>query len=305
MNWKSILKKSMKLVGWCLICLVVFILMLFSWFEYDSRSDLKEVRQKLDDAGAPMSADAMMPKPVSEEENAAPLYDELKAYEERHPGIAEAYERLDMLDEEYGVMGIYMFETEDKNFLEVKEVLEAPFFSEYFSIVDRMANRDIYLPELYKSWDPAMIVPEVAQLRQTSMWLLLKAALAVKEERYEEAALRLDQTLQISRHAAQSRLLISLLTSAAIRGMALQAYFADNGTYPETLDELVPEYLETVPVDLFADAPLIYRREQSGYVLYSLGPNMEDDGGRGFEDGWFDKEETADVIWADFGSVLQ
>jgi hypothetical protein len=40
-----------------------------------------------------------------------------------------------------------------------------------------------------------------------------------------------------------------------------------------------------VPKDIFAeDAPLHYKREGAGYLLYSVGPNGRDDAGRTRDD---------------------
>jgi hypothetical protein len=65
---------------------------------------------------------------------------------------------------------------------------------------------------------------------------------------------------------------------------ALAAYHRDHGRYPAELDELAPKYLEKVPDDLFSSEPLIYRLEDKGYLLYSVGPNGTDEGGRGYDD---------------------
>jgi hypothetical protein len=65
---------------------------------------------------------------------------------------------------------------------------------------------------------------------------------------------------------------------------ALAAYRSQYGRYPEKLDSLVPEYLATLPDDLFSGKPVIYRLTEDGYLLYSVGPNGEDEGGRGPED---------------------
>lgn len=66
-----------------------------------------------------------------------------------------------------------------------------------------------------------------------------------------------------------------------IVSLALHAYKLDHGNYPEALSMLVPTYVPAVPSDPFAvGAPLRYRRERSGYVLYSVGPDGEDNGGR-------------------------
>jgi membrane protease YdiL (CAAX protease family) len=65
---------------------------------------------------------------------------------------------------------------------------------------------------------------------------------------------------------------------------AIAAYRADHGSYPVTLADLAPNYVRQVPKDLFNDADLHYRREGDGYLLYSVGVNGKDDGGRGYED---------------------
>jgi hypothetical protein len=51
------------------------------------------------------------------------------------------------------------------------------------------------------------------------------------------------------------------------------------GSPPESLANLVPKYLSAVPQDPFGDGPLIYRRSNDGYLLYSVGGNRRDDGG--------------------------
>jgi hypothetical protein len=65
---------------------------------------------------------------------------------------------------------------------------------------------------------------------------------------------------------------------------ALAAYRADRGAYPADLAALVPKYLPTMPEDPFSGGPLRYKREESGFLLYSVGPNGNDDGGRTWGD---------------------
>ena len=61
---------------------------------------------------------------------------------------------------------------------------------------------------------------------------------------------------------------------------ALAAYRADHGEYPKDLAALAPKYLPAVPQDLFSGGPIRYKREDGGYVVYSVGQNGKDDGGR-------------------------
>jgi len=65
---------------------------------------------------------------------------------------------------------------------------------------------------------------------------------------------------------------------------ALAAYRADRGTYPADLGALVHKYLPAMPEDPFSAGPLRYKREEAGFLLYSVGPNGKDDGGRSFLD---------------------
>lgn len=60
---------------------------------------------------------------------------------------------------------------------------------------------------------------------------------------------------------------------------ALAIYSAEHGEHPEALEALVPEVLEKLPVDLYHNNPFIYRRTKNGYLLYSRGPNGQDDAG--------------------------
>ncbi len=62
-------------------------------------------------------------------------------------------------------------------------------------------------------------------------------------------------------------------------GFAIAAFDADNGRLPVKLEELTPKYADTIPVDCFSDEPLIYRPSGRGYLLYSVGFNVRDDGG--------------------------
>jgi hypothetical protein len=62
--------------------------------------------------------------------------------------------------------------------------------------------------------------------------------------------------------------------------LALAAYKADHGSYPQTLSDLVPTEIAAIPDDIFSDQPLIYAPAPGGYTLYSVGPDMKDEGGK-------------------------
>lgn len=67
---------------------------------------------------------------------------------------------------------------------------------------------------------------------------------------------------------------------AAWVALAVQRYRLAAGELPDSLAELVPDYLDSVPVDPFDGRQLRYRMLESGYVVYSIGMDLTDDGGK-------------------------
>ncbi|MCX5676062.1 MAG: hypothetical protein NTX87_13725 [Planctomycetota bacterium] len=59
--------------------------------------------------------------------------------------------------------------------------------------------------------------------------------------------------------------------------LAMKAFKLDNGRPPQTLDELVPNYLDAVPRDCFDGKPL--RWNPAKKLIYSVGKDLKDDGG--------------------------
>jgi hypothetical protein len=68
--------------------------------------------------------------------------------------------------------------------------------------------------------------------------------------------------------------------STAETAMALERFSFDHGSrLPVALAELVPSYLDSVPLDPFDGQPLRYKTVGDCYVIYSIGFNRVDDGG--------------------------
>jgi hypothetical protein len=59
-----------------------------------------------------------------------------------------------------------------------------------------------------------------------------------------------------------------------------QSRSTKGGKYADKLAALSPEFLATVPADPFDGQPLRYRKTATGYQLYSIGPDLKDDGGK-------------------------
>jgi hypothetical protein len=67
---------------------------------------------------------------------------------------------------------------------------------------------------------------------------------------------------------------------AALVGLAIERYRLAVGKLPDSLEKLVPAYLDSVPRDPFDGAQLRYKRLEKGYVVYSIGEDGSDDGGK-------------------------
>jgi hypothetical protein len=62
--------------------------------------------------------------------------------------------------------------------------------------------------------------------------------------------------------------------------LALRCYQFEQGRVPARLDDLVTNYLSKVPQDPFRGRPLIYRAQGTNWLLYSVGPDGVDHGGK-------------------------
>ena len=80
-------------------------------------------------------------------------------------------------------------------------------------------------------------------------------------------------------HLAVSQARTKVALDGAVLVIALERYRRAHGGFPETLDALVPTYIDSIPKDTFTEGPLIYKRAGEDYQLHTAGPNQEDNGG--------------------------
>lgn len=71
--------------------------------------------------------------------------------------------------------------------------------------------------------------------------------------------------------------------------IAVDQFRRREGRLPETLDELVPDFLPAVPRDPFDGQAIRYVVKQDGYLIYTCGSNRIDDGG-------VEDEQQTDVV---------
>jgi hypothetical protein len=66
----------------------------------------------------------------------------------------------------------------------------------------------------------------------------------------------------------------------AVAGLAVERYRLIHGDWPQSLESMVSDLLFQAPIDPFDGKPLRFRRLEDGVMIYSIGPDGEDDGGR-------------------------
>ena len=83
---------------------------------------------------------------------------------------------------------------------------------------------------------------------------------------------------------------LTAIQSARV-SLALERYRLATGDLPDTLDQLVPSYLDAVPIDPFDGNSLRYKLLDSGCVVYSVDEDGRDDGAKSDEWGCDEDED--------------
>jgi len=88
-----------------------------------------------------------------------------------------------------------------------------------------------------------------------------------------------------------------------ILGYALKLYQLENNRLPDSLEELVPIYIDEVPTDYFnMPSKIRYKKSGDHWTIYSVGLNRKYDGGKrskySFTEGWdkYETIESADLV---------
>ena len=100
----------------------------------------------------------------------------------------------------------------------------------------------------------------------------------------------------------------------AVTAIALKRFQLEHGQWPETLAELSPEFLPSVPIDPYDGKPLKYHSNPDGtFLLYSVGEDGVDDGGDPspakhasfFNAPIYDWIQTRDWVWPQPASTAE
>ena len=66
---------------------------------------------------------------------------------------------------------------------------------------------------------------------------------------------------------------------SAQTAVAIARYRLANSKLPKKLSDLVPAYMEKIPIDPFSGQDIIYRLDNESYTVYSVGDDQKDDKG--------------------------
>jgi hypothetical protein len=161
-----------------------------------------------------------------------------------------------------------------------------------FTDVGDVTNKLTFMPSAY------FYQNELAIARMQQQWLL--PLVDTNSRVISPAALqRADNTVQAERkhyfpYPVQAMRLFPAISRAVIKFAAIQSsidlarvacalerYRLAHSEYPETLNALVPQFIEKLPHDIINGQPLHYHRTDDGkFLLYSVGWNETDDGGQ-------------------------
>ena len=122
-------------------------------------------------------------------------------------------------------------------------------------------------------------------------------ALSSKEARTDAYTAMFTSIMMPALGAASRTEYRSLATEQCIyTAIAIERYRLKSGRLPQALTDLVPAYLQNLPLDLFSEKPVLYQKTDSGFKVYTVGINQVDDGGR-LDQSTDDRDWGIEIVW--------
>ncbi len=148
--------------------------------------------------------------------------------------------------------------------------------------MNRRMDLDMRLPSYLRS-----LKSEQAEVLRRNTQLVEAAKLPVEQQgaRFRQIGTALPRSLaswffpRVAPVLASDQLMHAQLRST-LTALAVERYRSTHGDWPTGLTALVPEYLVDVPLDPYDGQPLRYSRLTDGVVIYSVGPDGTDNGGK-------------------------
>lgn len=121
-------------------------------------------------------------------------------------------------------------------------------------------------------------LPKVEQNRQTNQLMLTLDRIPLNYRTMSDVYLELalPALWKVSESFWRSRAQLR----CAVVAIAIERYRMACGCWPDSLAVLVPEQLLKLPTDPYDGKPLRFRRIEDGMVVYAVGPDLHDNGGK-------------------------
>jgi hypothetical protein len=151
-------------------------------------------------------------------------------------------------------------------------------YKQYKNDVRKFAEtRKITVDKLNRAHDRALQIYHLSPLSlQNKYGCLYEAEInkIIKQNQFAGSTGLIDRTFKDYHESiCQHYALISIL--------AINRYKAEKGSLPTSLQELKKEgFIKTIPIDPYTDKPLVYKVTEDNFILYSIGRNFTDDGGK-------------------------
>ena len=169
-------------------------------------------------------------------------------------------------------------------------------------VFDAVEQGDVSVDELAQTRSPWLVSTFVSMWRMNTsqdnalfLSLMSRRIAETQLPMYEqvEAEKRFEKEVhELPRSAVITGLLMPAMTKvgegfrrkhASLRctivALAAERYRREKKAWPDTIDQLCPQYLAVVPLDPFDGRPLRYRRVDDGIVIYSVANDTIDNGG--------------------------
>jgi hypothetical protein len=131
------------------------------------------------------------------------------------------------------------------------------------------------------SLKPKLRVSQFETLRDTLGGIITPKAKRADRERLR----RLESNFESTNYAVELEERYELGMTMSKIAHAVARYRLQTEKYPESIGDLVPDFLNEIPIDPLSEMPFVYQQSENKdrFVIYSLGLNQKDDGGKSNE----------------------
>ncbi len=171
---------------------------------------------------------------------------------------------------------------------------QADSWISHFAPLEILVDSDALMPlQFYRVF---LASEELEDFRSSALRLVAISEVSPSLESYQELLEHHDEHFAKLRFIAPkdffgkgyTKWFLGAYRAAAMRDIARVAVAVNrferrHNKLPESLDELTPEFLDFIPIDLFSGQSLRYTVNDDHWIVYSIGPDQVDDQGTSFD----------------------